>query len=373
MQSPVADSTFVGPSRLEFYADPDAAPECTPLEKLPLLVGRAEDAELRVNSGRVSRQHAVIECADGQWTIRDLNSTNGTFVNGQRITTKTLRDGDLISIADTAFTFRTDNGGADDDAQRMTQTMFMPSERQPADVAAVADWVGHVRRFQECVLHGGYVVNLTAVVPIVGDKMFGQYMEAVAGATHRNELPFGGLSTSSSRLTRRYSASARVVAVRKAIEAKVSGRLFLSVDACEARDWPALHSQLEWLKQQVPQDLVPVLAISGDAAADAEFVAGLHDAAKSLAVEICYAGFSGGRAEVRQFEDAAPDYVVISEDVVRGGRPSEQTRRQIVQLVQTFREVGCDPIVRAPWNERNRSILRDLGFQYLLKARWAPS
>ena len=50
----------------------------------------------------VSRQHAVVSLADGQWTVRDLRSTNGTYLNGARLAegeTKPINDGDRIGFS----------------------------------------------------------------------------------------------------------------------------------------------------------------------------------------------------------------------------------------------------------------------------------
>ena len=51
----------------------------------PFQLGRAAACEVRVHSSMVSRVHAEIEFADGRWWIRDNDSTNGTFVDGERI------------------------------------------------------------------------------------------------------------------------------------------------------------------------------------------------------------------------------------------------------------------------------------------------
>jgi len=64
-----------------------------------LTVGRSESSDMRVSDRLVSRRHAEIERAHGQYVLRDCGSRNGTFVNGQRISEPhILRDGDEIQI-----------------------------------------------------------------------------------------------------------------------------------------------------------------------------------------------------------------------------------------------------------------------------------
>jgi predicted component of type VI protein secretion system len=75
-----------------------------PLNRQKFLIGREEDCQLRPNSDLVSRHHCVIAVDDFTVRIRDLGSTNGTFVNNQRITTQVvLKQGDSIRIGKLAF------------------------------------------------------------------------------------------------------------------------------------------------------------------------------------------------------------------------------------------------------------------------------
>lgn len=75
-----------------------------PLSRQKFLIGREDDCQLRPNSDLVSRHHCVIAVDDFTVRIRDLGSTNGTFVNNQRITTQVvLKQGDLIRIGKLAF------------------------------------------------------------------------------------------------------------------------------------------------------------------------------------------------------------------------------------------------------------------------------
>jgi hypothetical protein len=51
----------------------------------PIAIGREATNDIELADGRVSRHHAVLWAADGQWQLRDLDSANGTFVDGRRV------------------------------------------------------------------------------------------------------------------------------------------------------------------------------------------------------------------------------------------------------------------------------------------------
>ncbi|MEO8981854.1 MAG: GGDEF domain-containing protein [Polyangiaceae bacterium] len=65
-------------------------------------VGRSQDCELWLGDDGVSRKHARILQQDGVYQIEDTESANGTFVQGQRVKTQVLRDGDVIQFGPTA-------------------------------------------------------------------------------------------------------------------------------------------------------------------------------------------------------------------------------------------------------------------------------
>lgn len=69
-------------------------------------LGRGSDCEIQVDDQHASRQHAAIHFFDGSYQIKDLDSSNGTFVNDKRITSLPLSEGDKIQIGDTILRVR---------------------------------------------------------------------------------------------------------------------------------------------------------------------------------------------------------------------------------------------------------------------------
>jgi uncharacterized RDD family membrane protein YckC len=71
-----------------------------------LSIGRDPSNDLVLPDAMVSRRHAVIEYRGSQFYLRDCNSSNGSLVNGDRISERNLRDGDLVAIGTARLLFR---------------------------------------------------------------------------------------------------------------------------------------------------------------------------------------------------------------------------------------------------------------------------
>ncbi|MGB3480202.1 MAG: GGDEF domain-containing protein [bacterium] len=80
--------------------DSGAAVKKLPINKGRFIIGRADDADLVISNKDVSRRHAAVICDGSNFSIEDLDSTNGTFVNGKRIIKESLDVGDEISVGD---------------------------------------------------------------------------------------------------------------------------------------------------------------------------------------------------------------------------------------------------------------------------------
>src|SRR5687768_17398798 len=82
-----------------------------PLEREEVILGRALETDVRVNDTQVSRQHAKVTTSHDEsrrvteYILHDLDSRNGTYLNGRRIRREKLENGDKITVGDTILRF----------------------------------------------------------------------------------------------------------------------------------------------------------------------------------------------------------------------------------------------------------------------------
>jgi two-component system, NtrC family, sensor kinase len=115
-------------------------------------LGRDASNAIRILDNEISRQHAEIRCNNDQYTIADLVSSNGTFVNGQRITEAKLRPGDRIQIGKTVLLFGSGTTVTRTElARKITLITQIPTEQSSAIVRSISQeegsqYLGRVER-----------------------------------------------------------------------------------------------------------------------------------------------------------------------------------------------------------------------------------
>jgi predicted nucleic acid-binding Zn-ribbon protein len=86
-------------------------------------IGRAAGCELQIDSGSVSRHHALVVVGPRETIIEDLNSTNGVLVNGRKVSRQPLSDGDAVTIGEVQFRY-------------LARPIAHPAEPKPAEPMA---------------------------------------------------------------------------------------------------------------------------------------------------------------------------------------------------------------------------------------------
>jgi pSer/pThr/pTyr-binding forkhead associated (FHA) protein len=83
----------------------EGGPRVVVLEGDEMVIGRAPDAQVCLTSNRASRQHAFLRPHGTDCVLFDNDSRNGVFLNGVKVHSAVLRDGDVIQVADSVFVY----------------------------------------------------------------------------------------------------------------------------------------------------------------------------------------------------------------------------------------------------------------------------
>jgi pSer/pThr/pTyr-binding forkhead associated (FHA) protein len=88
-----------------------------PLSRSVTVIGRREDCDLRIPLSDVSRKHCRIYTENGELRLQDLGSSNGTYLNGQRIQESVLSAGDNVRVGPVMFVVQINGVPAEDEIQ----------------------------------------------------------------------------------------------------------------------------------------------------------------------------------------------------------------------------------------------------------------
>lgn len=97
------------------------------------IIGRDQSVDIVLQGGHVSRRHAQLSVRDNNLWLKDLNSSNGTFVNGARIDEQQLQDNDEFQIDVVRFLVL--NTLHDALRERTTESVTLTSEGRPAQIS----------------------------------------------------------------------------------------------------------------------------------------------------------------------------------------------------------------------------------------------
>jgi hypothetical protein len=94
------------PTRARLLLTTTTGTHVIPLDSTLLTIGRGLNNDIILEDTRVSRHHAQLRYRSRRFWVADLSSTNGTFINGERITERALRGSDILSLGGLELTFK---------------------------------------------------------------------------------------------------------------------------------------------------------------------------------------------------------------------------------------------------------------------------
>lgn len=125
-----ADETIIEAVSAKLMISTPAGNRELTLEGETLILGRSEDCDIVVDEGVVSRRHAELRHDRNGWQISDSGSLNGLTIDGRKVETHSLRDGDIINITSTVKLLYTESAPARAEPSGETQAQMLPLRDQ---------------------------------------------------------------------------------------------------------------------------------------------------------------------------------------------------------------------------------------------------
>jgi EAL domain-containing protein (putative c-di-GMP-specific phosphodiesterase class I) len=320
------------------------------LADLPCTVGRSDPADVVLDSPRVSRVHAAFVRVDGRVCVEDRGSTNGTFVNGERVRSQSLEDGDSIRFADLEFTFRAPR---QQETVRATQVMGGGSGNGRRGV----DLVQEARRATERLTHCGLRLSFEQIAALSDGKTFGWRLKDDDGLAGARSLP------AECRAAARLRQMQRLLAVEAAAQWRDSMHLFLPLDALEIGGeelLPSLESLLSVLSEQHRL----VVEIADGVVCDTPTFRSFREGLAKLRIGLAHDGFAGTAAQLKGQRSLAPNFLVLCHRMVQGVSSSDSRRKRLREVVEAAGELGCQTIAAGIESADEQTACRTLGVRY---------
>jgi len=346
------------PAYLERYPEAGGPAERIPLWKLPFIIGRSETADHTVYSGKVSKEHVTIEITDGRYMIRDLDSTNGTFVNGERTSAHALADGDIVHVAHIEFCFRHASSSADAAApvneRLIEQTQFVVAE-QPHSL------IRGTELLRELIETGAVDMVFQPIVDLRTRSAVAY--EALARGTHpelsANPATLLDLADQCDlvvELSRMFARRAVVASTRLPRGTKV----FVNMHARELGR-PDLIDELSELAALASSDHQVVLEIAESSVTDVGAMGKNREAFKKLGLQFAYDDFGAGQARLIELADIPPDYLKFDKGMIEGIEAAMPRQEMVSALLRVVRRLGVRVIAEGVETERVATICQRLG------------
>jgi EAL domain-containing protein (putative c-di-GMP-specific phosphodiesterase class I) len=345
---------------LEQYPEDGGAPLRTPIASVPFSIGRDDDADLRIDSRRVSRRHAVINCEGGVYSIDDLGSTNGTFVNGERISEARLHSGDVLQFGDAEFTF---NAPQSEPVNGMA-TQIMEPGVWPEHGGTAEDTIYLVRRMHAMLMSRCLRVRFETIVRLDQGGLFGYEMiDGLSAAPSNLAAEQRRLMQIDCQLTARLRQLQRMIAAEEAGDYSAGTHVFLPVAGCEIGSQRLIESLVD-LSHVVSPSKRLVIVVPRDNVLDNAYLRQFYDRARDLGLGVAYGQCVGGHIAGEGKQANRPEFVKLASALTRGIHRAPARQQRVATMIRDAHSAGCQIIATGICCEEEADCCRELGCHF---------
>jgi EAL domain-containing protein (putative c-di-GMP-specific phosphodiesterase class I) len=331
------------------------------IESLPFSVGRDVGNQLTVHALGLSRRHAEItRDPSGQLCVTDLQSTNGTFVNRERINgSAPLSANDIIHFGNAEFRLGLHRDESVVPEDEMSRTMIVPKSKLSQN------FVPQERQFRELLLGEGIG---GAVQPIVDARSSIAIAYELLGRCSHPELPgspvrlFGlaALLNSEAALSRAF----RQYGLRATAELIGDKLLFVNTHPKETFEGGLLE-ELRQIRRDGIQTQI-VVELHETAVIDIDLMRELAAQLRELEVRFAYDDFGAGQARLNELGEVPAHYVKFDMGLVRGIDIAPPGKRKMLSdLVHIVHDLGSVALAEGVETEGEAEVCRSMGFELI--------
>ena len=319
-----------------------------PIGQGRFVAGRDSSCDLRLSWRTVSGLHAQFVTIADALFLRDMQSKNGTFVNGRRIDSDTpLHEGDVVHLGGVEFRIQC----------RVEEVALGTMDWSPLDLTS------RLTGFDSLV-HGTGLVPFYQPIVTLQNASTVAY-EVLARSSHPEfPTPYEMFETAEHLGRERdLSEACRTIGALQGQGLPGGRRLFLNTHAVE-QEGNELFESLEQLRGTIP-DQPLCLEIHETAVTDLHNMAELRSRLIDLDIHLAYDDFGAGQARMLDLVEVPPDVLKFDISLVRNIHKASIKRRQMVlTLVSMVREFGIAPLAEGVESKDEADACLDLGFEF---------
>jgi EAL domain-containing protein (putative c-di-GMP-specific phosphodiesterase class I) len=311
------------------------------------VVGRKPGASLCIPSPTVSREHAELTVVDRGLLLRDLGSTNGTFVNGTRIQQPcTVHHGDLLQFGEIVFRV----------VQQCTESGPQTIQADSCDRAL------SLIQFDQLMTQRAVTPHVQPIVMMDDRRVWGSEVLARSRFFGLKDPHSMFAAAKVLNLEGELSRILREEGVRSGQVLPVEHTLFVNTHPAEMDDLDLMIFSLGELRELEPRRPL-VLEIHEAAVTCDEQMRTLRTALSELRIGLAYDDFGAGQARLVELVDVPPDYLKFDMRLVQGLESASMERqRMLASLVAMVLDLGIKPLAEGVEVEGDHEICRQMGF-----------
>jgi EAL domain-containing protein (putative c-di-GMP-specific phosphodiesterase class I) len=342
---------------LEHFPEPGGAVQRITLERFPFRIGRSEKADFIVFSRRVSKEHAQIRVQNGdEYSVHDLSSTNGTFVNGKRIQDSPLVNGDILHVAHKEFRFGC-RASVSLDATTLGRTEC-GSEVFPLSILRGGK---HLREMLNQHLVSAVfqpIVSLASGV-VLGYESLGRGVHAELAESPSDLFDLAEKCQLAAELSRTF----RQAGVKEATHLDSRLRLFFNLHPSELPNDSLLGSLCE-AQQILGENRAIVLEVHENLVTDTASLIRLRARLNQLGIGLAYDDFGSGQARLAELAEVPPDFVKLDMKLIRDVDQSRPRQDLVLALARLCATLGVQLIAEGIESQEEATTCLQLGCQF---------